>query len=302
MAAVELTGIAPAGVVRPGFVVLGASNVSRGLSRLVAAIEARAASADLFVAAGHGRSYGANSRVWARRLPSILRCGLWRGLDRAGHVAGATHVAGAGHALPDGAAAVPDAAAGSATPARTDRPRLHALVTDVGNDLLYGFSVEQVAAWLRECVGRLADRGARIAVTRLPLASIASVGRVRYRAMRTLFVPGCLLSLDQVKDAALRLDAELAGIAVAHGAAVIDQPGEWYGLDAIHVRRRRLSEVWERACSVWGLEPGPPPRRSLARWAAVGSRGAEVRSLAGAVRFTRQPVLELTRGGTLSLY
>ena len=175
MAAVELTGIASAGVDRPAFVVLGASNVSRGLSRLVDVIETRAAPADLFVAAGHGRSYGAASRVWARRLPSILRCGLWRGLDRAGHVAVAAHGAGAGHAMPDGAAAVADAAAGAAPPTPADRPRLHALVTDVGNDLLYGFSVEQVAAWLRESIGRLADRGARIAVTRLPLASIASV-------------------------------------------------------------------------------------------------------------------------------
>ena len=50
--------------------VLGASNVSRGLSRLVATLAARPGGpADLFVAAGHGRSYGANSRVWMRRLP-----------------------------------------------------------------------------------------------------------------------------------------------------------------------------------------------------------------------------------------
>jgi len=277
VAAVELTRNAPATEGRAGFVVLGASNVSRGLPRLVAAIEARVAVADVFVAAGHGRSYGANSRVWARRLPSILRCGLWRGLDRAGHVAGA------GQAAADGL-------------------RLHALVTDVGNDLLYGFSVEQVAAWLRESIDRLAVRGARIAVTRLPLASIASVGRARYRAMRTLFVPGCLLSLDEVKAAAIRLDEELTGIAAVHGAAVIDQPGEWYGLDAIHVRRRLLDAVWERACAAWGFDRSPSPRRSLARWAAVGSRGAEVRSLAGAVRFTRQPVLTLAQGGTLSLY
>jgi len=277
VAAVELKADVSAPGSAPGFVVLGASNVSRGLAGLIGAIESRAAPADIFVAAGHGRSYGANSRVWARRLPSILRCGLWRGLDRAGHMA-----AGRRDAM--------------------DRPRLHALVTDVGNDLLYGFSVEQVAAWLEEAVGRLADRGARIAVTRLPLTSIAGVGPARYRALRTLFVPGCRLPLDEVKDAAFRLDEALAEIAAAHGAAMIDQPGDWYGLDAIHVRRRRLDTVWGRACAAWGLEDGPAATRSLARWVAVGSRGAEVRSLAGAVRFTRQPVLELALGGTLSLY
>ena len=54
-------------------VALGASNLSRGLSRLLQASRCCSSSAvDLVVAAGHGRSYGANSRIWKRRLPSIL--------------------------------------------------------------------------------------------------------------------------------------------------------------------------------------------------------------------------------------
>jgi hypothetical protein len=161
MAALELN--APA----TGVVVLGASNVSRGLSRLAAIACARAGTPlDLFVAAGHGRSYGANSRVALRRLPSILASGLWRALDR-------------------------EAAAPAA-----------ALVTDIGNDLLYGFAVAQVAVWVRESVRRLAAHGARIAITRLPLASIGRVGPVRYRALRAFYVPGCRLSLADLVTAA----------------------------------------------------------------------------------------------------
>lgn len=255
--------------------VLGASNVSRGLSRLVATLAARPGGpADLFVAAGHGRSYGANSRVWMRRLPSILGCGLWRGLDRQGFGAD------------------------------TRRPgTLHALVTDVGNDLLYGFPVDQVAGWVREGVSRLAARGATIAITRLPLESIDRVGAVRYRLLRTLYVPGCPLSLEELKQAATRLDAALVGIARDAGVAIIDQPGEWYALDAIHVRRRRLDELWGRACDAWGLAAAASaPRASVARWATVGSQTAEVRSLAGAMLFTPQPVLRPPGGPRLFLY
>lgn len=246
--------------------VLGASNVSRGLSRLAATIAARAGGpADLFVAAGHGRSYGVNSRVWMRRLPSILGCGLWRALDRQGW-----------------------AAAGQ------PRTAIRALVTDVGNDLLYGFPVEQVAGWVREGVARLADRGATIAVTRLPLASIARVGAVRYGLLRTLYVPGCPLSLDELKDAAARLDEALVAIARDADAAIIDQPGEWYAFDAIHVRRSRLDELWGRACEAWRLDASAvAPRPSLAHWAAVGTKAAEVRSLAGAMLFTPQPAVTL---------
>jgi len=270
VAAVGLTSAA-----RPRVVVLGASNVSRGLSRLLAAVAASQGDADLFVAAGHGRSYGVNSRVWMRRLPSILHCGLWRALDR-------------GTVTADGLAT----------------PPLHALLTDVGNDLLYGFAVEQVAAWVRECVARLAQRGARVAITRLPLPSVAAVGPIRYRALRTLFVPGCRLSLEELKDAALRLDGHLVAIAAEHGALVIDQPGGWYGLDPIHIRRRHLAALWRRAGEAWGLDrpAGRGRPRSPARWAMAGIRGAEVRSLAGWMRFTRQPVLRLPGGGTLSLY
>ena len=251
----------------PSVVVLGASNVSRGLSRLVAAVESRAPGTDLFVAAGHGRGYGVNTRVAARRLPSILRSGLWRGLDRHG-----------------GEAPL-------------------ALVTDVGNELLYGARSVLVASWVRETVWRLADRGATIAITRLPMAGIAEVGPVRYRALRTLFVPGCRLSLAGLKEAATRLDADLQAIAGDFGVQIIEQPAHWYGFDTLHVRRRHLDDLWHAACKAWGIPVVESPvASSLATWARVGTKAAEVRSLGGVMRFTKQPVLPLRSGGTLSLY
>jgi hypothetical protein len=252
---------------RPRVVVLGASNVSRGLSRLVAAMETRAPGADLFVAAGHGRGYGVNTRVAARRLPSILRSGLWRGLDRHG-----------------GEAPL-------------------ALVTDVGNELLYGARAVLVASWVRETVWRLADRGATIAITRLPMAGIAEVGPVRYRALRTFFVPGCRLSLAGLKEAATRLDADLQTIAGDFGAQIIEQPAHWYGFDTLHVRRRHLDDLWHMACKAWGIPSAQSSVKSSATdWLKIGTKAAEVRSLGGVMRFTKQPVLPLRSGGTLSLY
>ncbi len=252
---------------RPRVVVLGASNVSRGLSRLVAAVESRSPGADLFVAAGHGRGYGVNTRVAARRLPSILGSGLWRGLDRYG-----------------------DAAP-------------FALVTDVGNELLYGFPAEQIASWVRESVRRLADRGATIVITRLPMAGIATVGAVRYRALRTFFVPGCRLSLAGLKEAATRLDAELLTIAGDFSGQIIEQPAHWYGLDTLHVRRRHLDDLWRMACEAWGFHAVESPvRPAVIDWLKVGTKAAEVRSLGGMMRFTPQPVLPLRSGGMLSLY
>lgn len=252
MAAVELTG-------RRRAVVLGASNVSRGLARLAAAVRARAGGpADLFVAAGHGRAYGVNSRVWMRRLPSILASGLWDALDRE-----------------------PTAGTGSA-----------ALVTDAGNEILYGFAADQVATWVGESVRRLADRGFRVAITGLPLASIATVGPARLRLLKTVFVPGCRLTLVELRASAARLDERLREVARDVGAVVIEQPGEWYGFDAIHVRRRRLDDLWHAACDAWGWEDtAAVPRTGYRDWARLHTRAAEIRALGRIMRHTPQPVV-----------
>jgi hypothetical protein len=255
VATLELSGVG-AGADR--FVVLGASNVSRGLSRLTAALRARGPTpVDLFVAAGHGRGYGVNTRVALRRLPSILASGLWRALDRE----------------------------------RVERPA--ALVTDVGNELLYGLGVSAVAAAVREAVVRLVDRGGRIVITGLPLAGIDRVGRLQYRLLRTLYVPGCLLALAEIKDAARWLDDELRAIAADTDAAFVEQPGAWYGFDALHVRRPHLDTFWHRVGDAWGLAAATArPRPSLTEWAVLGSRAAEVRSLAGRTLLTRQPAID----------
>jgi hypothetical protein len=251
-------------------VVLGASNVSRGLARLSAAIRGREAGpVGLFVAAGHGRSYGANSRVWLRRLPSILACGLWRALDRE---------------------------AG-------DGGRRVALVTDIGNDLLYGFPPGQVAAWVREAVDRLVDRGATVAIARLPLEAVRRVGPVRYRALKTLFVPGCPLSMEGIHSAAADLDGRIAELAALAGLATIHQPGEWYGFDTLHPRRRRLDTLWHHACDAWGLPPAPRPTRAGFReWSRLGRRAAEVRQLGRQMRYTPQPIRRYADGGWVALY
>ncbi len=102
-------------------VILGASNVLRSISTVLATAERlRGQPLDFLAAAGHGRSYGLTSRVLGRSLPAIRACALWETIFR-----------------------------------RPQVPTV-SLVTDVGNDLLYGASVETIASWVEECLTKLA--------------------------------------------------------------------------------------------------------------------------------------------------
>ena len=96
---------------RPRVVLLGASNLTRGISTAVETTRrAVGGPAEYFIAMGHGRSYGARSRVMGRGLPGITECGLWGALG-------------------------------------DDHSPTYALLTDVGNDVAYGASVDTITGF-----------------------------------------------------------------------------------------------------------------------------------------------------------
>jgi hypothetical protein len=63
------------------------------------------------------------------------------------------------------------------------------LVTDVGNDILYGFSAEQTLAWVAEALDRLSRVTQDIVLTDLPLASIRRLSNLKFLAFRSILVP-----------------------------------------------------------------------------------------------------------------
>jgi hypothetical protein len=252
-------------------IVIGASNVSRGLSQLADVVTRRHHKPiDLFVTAGHGRSYGVSSSIGIRRLPSILGCGLWRELD--GHLS------------------------------TNARSRISALVTDVGNDLIYGYPPETVSEWVREVSRRLSHRRAKIAIVRLPLESVARASELRYLAVRALFSPWLKLNFSEMKKAASVLDQSLLEIAKEFGAEIIDQPGDWYGLDVIHIRLRQIHELWNAACDAWGLDQSGEVTSSkvinFRQQLALQMSTAEKRSLFGIQLKTVQPCFHYENSGS----
>ncbi|MHC5001525.1 MAG: hypothetical protein ACYTJ0_00210, partial [Planctomycetota bacterium] len=187
---------------RPRVVLLGASNLTRGISTVVQTIRlVLDGPVEVLAAIGHGRSYGAPSTVCGRTLPGIVECDLWSRLER-----------GPGP--------------------------LYALMTDIGNDVAYGHEPATITGWLEQCLDRLAESEARIVVTGLPLESIDRLSPLRFRVARTLLFPGRRLELEDARRTVRALDDAVRRLAGHYAARVVPLPGRWYGLDPVHIRMR----------------------------------------------------------------
>lgn len=245
-------------------VALGASNLARGLGAAVAAArETWGPPLEVVGAFGPGRSYGADSSVLGRRLPGILDCGLWAALRH----------------LP---------------PVRT-----RALVTDVGNDILYHVPVPRIVEWIDETVKRLQEVTADIVLTGLPVERIRRLSPSAFLFFRTMLVPRCRLTLPETIAASERVEAELRAIADRRRVRFAPLRLEWYGIDPVHIRPRQWAAAWREIATG---EAGPPG----GGWTWEGLRlflmKPERRWWLGFEQRSAQPGLRLRSGATVWCY
>jgi hypothetical protein len=250
-------------------ILLGASNLVRSLSTVIETARLTwREPVEIMAAIGHGRSYGQNSVVFGRKISGIFPCALWKDLQSR--------------------APLPTAA----------------LVTDVGNDLLYEVPVERVIAWVEGCLGRLAAVGANTIVTQLPMDSVDRVSEARYRFFRTLLFPKSSLSLSDVKRLAAHLNERLVETAIQRKMPVIPVSGAWYGFDPIHLKRSTWQTAWPAILYAWrdANAPAPSPRASLRRWVYLQRLAPLEQTIFGRARRREQPCGMLDDGTTISLY
>jgi hypothetical protein len=240
-------------------ILIGASNLTLGWHSLLRQLRSAChGPLDVHVVAGMGRSYIKPARFAHRLLPAILDCGLW-----------------------------------NAVPTTEAPPRV--LITDVGNDLAYGFQPEQIMESVEACIARIrAWRADAISVLTLPpLASLQSLGPARFRAARTLLFPGSRLLLPDVLRLATSLAELLRNVGLKYSMSTITPPAAWYGLDPIHIRRSSRATAFASMFASWGRElagiPAEPERGScLPTWPWLPTPAE--RRLFRSPRTTPQPV------------
>src|ERR1700741_1738016 len=98
-------------------ILLGASNLTRSFPTVVATVrQTWDEPIEIMAAMGHGRSYGQDSRVLGRKISGIFPCALWQDLQNR--------------------AAMPTTA----------------LLTDIGNDLMFGATHDRLQNWIEGCL------------------------------------------------------------------------------------------------------------------------------------------------------
>ena len=250
-------------------VLLGASNVVVSFATIVQTAQRTwDVPLEIMAAMGHGRSFGQESVVLGRKFSGIFSCALWQDLQ-----------------------------------ARPSLPTA-ALVTDVGNDLMYGVTPKKLLEWVVACLDRLSDAGAMTIVTELPLATLAGLSERRFRFFRHLLFPRSQLTLTAAKTLAVEVSDGLRELAASRKMPVISVSGDWYGFDPIHLRASVRQRAWPQILAPWraaGVLPTVRAPRLLERVRLARLAPFE-REVFGRVRRASQPSGRLADGTTISLY
>ena len=245
-------------------VALGASNLTLGLPTLVSAARAAAGpDVEIFAALGLARSYGMEGRFLARTLPAILSCGLWRALE--------------------------------------ERPalRTRALVTDVGNDIVYGAPAARILEWIDEAVTRLRRVTDDVVVTGLPLDPIRRLSPAKFVAYRAMIFPRCRIPYRDILATAEQVDEGLPTLARRHAARFVALRPEWYAFDPVHVRPAYWRDAWGEILSA---DDDARDASSLTESLRLHTLMPERQWLFGVERRNPQASTRLRRGGRVRLF
>lgn len=256
------------------FILLGASNLTLSFPLILENLRRRVEGPlKVYAALGHGRSFGNWSSVFCRSLPGIASSGMWEHVERDVKDYGG------------------------------DRGPARALITDVGNDLIYDVPVPQIVEWLEASFRRLDALNTETVVTLLPLGSMEKLQAWRYYFARTVMFPTRRCSWPEMQRRVQELNDRLLELCDRYRARTFAPPGEWYGFDPIHIVRSRRAQAWTEILSHWsGFSTGErfdrPRVSTMARFLA--SCPAERRWF-GVAQTREQPALALD-GMTVSLF
>lgn len=251
-------------------ILLGASNLTRGFSVAIQLVnELFLGPVNIIVAMGHGRSYGVSTVVFGRELPGIEDCGLWQKL------------------------------------AKIDRAANYAVMTDIGNDIMYGAPVEKILQWVGTQITRLIQMDSHLIVVLLPEKSIRRLKKRQYQLMSSILFPNNNITYEYALDCICRVNSGLRNLAEENDAHVIVPDVTWYGWDTIHIHTKQTSLAWSLIFAPWSSKNDHQTSSITKNWPKpphLWRCQAEDHKLLGRNIHVNQPAVTLPNGNMCYFY
>lgn len=136
---------------------------------------------------------------------------------------------------------------------------VHALVTDIGNDILYGVDPEQIIETITGVQERLLQLNAHVTTTTLPSYFEQEIPSAVFYAIRTFLFPSSRIPPEQVREAVIRINEFLRtpGDERIHLLSSLDSYISW---DRVHYSLLRGHEAWTRVGRHILEQCGRPPQ------------------------------------------
>jgi hypothetical protein len=198
-------------------ILLGASNLSRGCFALVKHIKSclYPRKVDVLIASGPGRAYYASGGLLNVVYPPIYASDIFEAAQKKSK---------SGY-------------------------QVVALVTDIGNDIMYGVSTEKVIETVQQIFDRLQSMNAEIFYTTLPVAFEKGDHPVWFCILRSLLFPRSTVAYDEATAGIIEVNRFLKESACRQGRLIPDMD-RYLGYDEIHYGWLRAHNAWSHMARI----------------------------------------------------
>lgn len=190
---------------------MGASNLARGFQALTDCLVDSLAPnpVEILHALGPGRGYSAEGGVFNVRYPAIGSSGILE----------------------------------YASAQREKFHRAIALITDIGNDIMYGVPVSEIIACLRVLLEKLDTLEADVFVHSIPIDFSKDVSKSQFRLLRSIFYPRSQVDHSKAKEAVSAINDFLRDRAKGR-VHLLPSAKDFMGIDKIHYSVFHSHKAW----------------------------------------------------------
>jgi hypothetical protein len=208
------------------FVLLGASNLARGYSALTRHISKNIPAGKFLNALGPGRSYCSRGGLLNLTYCPIGECSV---LELAKVYAERGF-------------------------------RITVLLTDIGNDIIYGVPESSLTESLDTLIKKSIQMNAEVFLTSIHVDVSKDIGKTSFKLFKSIFYPKSPMTFDQADSAVKKMNHYLAEKSLKNERVhLVSGLGAFCGLDKIHYGLLKSHLAWSRVANAMLLQLGVKP-------------------------------------------